>query len=168
MECCVCNPKICLFTSLSRVAVKLEFWKIDVHAAQINSGDGQKKKTKIVINKCFMHLLHATCLWTALVHSIFIYSLLSVYSLSSKRKFWKWNFEWEEFQFFSQELQILLASPKKIFILCREKKDNHLHQEREGVAGFVGKNGTSLFRLHSIILHIWNLRIEFPLPLLKL
>ena len=34
------------------------------------------------------------------------------------------------------------------------KKDNHLHQEREGVAGFVGKNGTSLFRLHSIILHI--------------
>ena len=122
MECCVCNPKICLFTSLSRVAVKLEFWKIDVHAAQINSGDGQKKKNKIVINKCFMHLLHATCLWTALVHSIFIYSLLSVYSLSSKRKFWKWNFEWEEFQFFSQELQILLASPKKIFILCREKK----------------------------------------------
>lgn len=135
-----------------------------------------EKKTKIVINKCFMHLLHATCLCTALVHSVFIYSLLSVYSLSSKRKFWKWNFEWEEFQFFSQELQILLASPKKIFILCRGKKDNHLHQEREGVAGFVCKNGTSLFRLHSTILprknskilHIWNLRIEFPLPLLKL
>ena len=111
-----------------------------------------RKKTKIVINKCFMHLLHTTCLCTALVHSVFIYSLLSVYSLSSKRKFWKWNFEWEEFQFFSQELQILLASPKKIFILCRGKKDNHLHQEREGVAGFVGKNGTSLFRLHSTIL----------------
>ena len=159
MKCCVCNPKICLFTSLSRVAVELEFWKIDVHAAQINSGDGQKKKIKIVINKCFMHLLHATCLWTALVHSIFIYSLLSVYSLSSKRKFWKWNFEWEEFQFFSQELQILLASSKKIFILSREKKDNHLHQEREGVAGFVGKNGTSLFRLHPTILPRKNSKI---------
>ena len=79
MECCVCNPKICLFTSLSRVAVKLEFWKIDVHAAQINSGDGQKKKTKIVINKCFMHLLHATCLWTALVHSIFIHFYLYIH-----------------------------------------------------------------------------------------
>ena len=159
MKCCVCNPKICLFTSLSRVAVKLEFWKIDVHAAQINSGDGQKKKIKIVINKCFMHLLHATCLWTALVHSIFIYSLLSVYSLSSKRKFWKWNFEWEEFQFFSQELQILLASSKKIFILSKEKKDNHLQQEREGVAGFVGKNGTSLLRLHPTILPRKNSKI---------
>lgn len=158
MKCCVCNPKICLFTSLSRVAVKLEFWKIDVHAAQINSGDGQKKKNQ----NCHKQVLHALAsrnLFMNCPGTFNIYSLLSVYSLSSKRKFWKWNFEWEEFQFFSQELQILLASPKKIFILCREKKDNHLHQEREGVAGFVGKNGTSLFRLHPTILPRKNSKI---------
>ena len=62
MECCVCNPKICLFTSLSRVAVKLEFWKIDVLAAQINSGDGQNKKPKLSYTSasctCFMQLVY--------------------------------------------------------------------------------------------------------------
>ena len=62
MECCVCNPKICLFTSLSRIAVKLEFWKIDVHAAQINSGDGQNKKPKLSYTSasctCFTQLVY--------------------------------------------------------------------------------------------------------------
>ena len=157
MKCCVCNPKICLFTSLSRVAVKLEFWKIDVHVAWINSGDGQKKNQnchKQVLYALASHNLFMYCPGT---FSIYLFTF--VYSLSSKRKFWKWNFEWEEFQFFSQELQILLASSKKIFILSKEKKDNHLHQEREGVAGFVGKNGTSLFRLHPTILPRKNSKI---------